>query len=65
MEKAFVYNCLVGMKVAALLLVAGVWPEGPSSWGVRRQPYINFLSLACPAGAASYPPNISVSMVVE
>ncbi len=65
MEKAFVYNYLVGMKVAALLLVAGVWPEGPSRRGVRRRPYINFLSIACPAGAAGYPAKSSVSMVVE
>ncbi len=65
MEKVFVYNHLVGLKVAAPLLVAGVWPEGPVGWRVRRRPYINSLSLACPAAAASYPPDISVSMVVE
>ncbi len=65
MEKVFVYNYLVGIKVAALLLVAGVWPEGPVGRRVRRCPYINSLLLACSAAAASYPPNISASMVVE
>ncbi|VWC81929.1 hypothetical protein BLA39750_01264 [Burkholderia lata] len=65
MEKVFVYNYLVGTKVAPLRLGAGVRPEGPFERVVTRQPYINAPSKACAVAAAGYPAKISVSMVVE